>query len=193
MVVREESRPEIDGRTWLLKCDCGNTHIARTGHLNAGYVQSCGCLQWRHGHGRNGKHSREYTSYHNMIARCHRPSNKRYSDYGGRGIFVCNWWREDYLNFLSDMGPCPDGYQIDRIDNDVGYNPDNCRWVSAKENMSHRRNTKYLEYDGERLTISEWAERYGLEYCTLSTRIRRGKRPPHCFRPVRKTRKVIHP
>jgi hypothetical protein len=76
-----------------------------------------------------------------MVARCHKESNKRYSDYGGKGIRVCERWRESFENFIEDMGECPDGFQIDRIDNTLGYSPDNCRWVSRKTNMRNKRNT----------------------------------------------------
>lgn len=94
----------------------------------------------KHGHGASGAgRTPTYISWANMIARCHNKKNKRYSDYGGAGIFVCKRWRLAFANFLEDMGPKPDGYQIDRINNDGGYEPWNCRWVTPKQNMANRR------------------------------------------------------
>lgn len=114
-------------------CDCGNERIVKIGHFNAGTAKSCGC-HWKTGLSR----SREMMCYQNMMARCHNPKNKRYKDYGAMGIEVCKEWRDDIRVFYKDMGPCPDGYQIDRIDNTKGYSKENCRWVSAKENMANR-------------------------------------------------------
>lgn len=114
-------------------CDCGNERIIKIGHFNAGTAKSCGC-HWRTGLNK----SKEQNCYNNMIARCHNPNNKRYKDYGAVGIQVCQEWRNDIRIFYKDMGPCPDGYQIDRIDNTKGYYKDNCRWVSPKENMANR-------------------------------------------------------
>lgn len=117
----------------LCKCDCGNQKVVLKGHFNAGYYKSCGC---HHGHGKCG--SKEYVSYGNMIARCHNPANKRYKDYGGKGIVVCNEWREDIRSFFRDMGDCPEGFQIERIDNTKGYYKENCKWASRSENMRNR-------------------------------------------------------
>lgn len=125
----------LPGSKFLCKCDCGETRVVSVGHFNSGTMKSCGCHA-RHGHA--GIRSRTYVCYHNMIARCHKKSNKRYADYGGRGIVVCERWRESFQNFLSDMGECPPKLTIDRIDNDGNYEPDNCRWVSRSKNQCNR-------------------------------------------------------
>lgn len=111
-------------------CDCGNERILKVGHFNSGTMKSCGC-HWKTG--KTG--SRESMSFSNMMARCHNPKNKRYKDYGGKGIVVCDEWKNNFRQFYKDMGDCPDGHQIDRIDNTKGYSKDNCRWVNPKENM----------------------------------------------------------
>lgn len=80
-----------------------------------------------------------YETYNCMIARCHRVTHKRYSDYGGRGITVCERWREDFWNFVADMGRRPRGHTLDRVDNDRGYSPDNCRWASKSAQNKNRR------------------------------------------------------
>lgn len=129
----------------LCRCECGATRVMRIGHFNAGYASSCGC-HWRNPSGIN----REKATFWNMMARCHNPKNKRYKDYGAVGITVCDEWRGNPKKFYEDMGLCPDGYQIDRIDNTKGYSKENCRWVSPKENMANR--SVSIEYiiNGER-------------------------------------------
>lgn len=91
---------------------------------------------------RGGKHGHPlYGVYHAMIGRCTRPTDKRYADYGGRGITVCDRWRDDFWAFVADMGDRPEGHSLDRIDNDRGYSPDNCRWATAHEQRVNRRPT----------------------------------------------------
>lgn len=127
----------LPGSKFVCRCDCGKTRTVHTGHFNSGAVKSCGCHHW-HGYAKDGAQSREYVAYGNMIARCHNKKNKRYSGYGGVGILVCDYWRQSFSNFISDMGNCPDGYQIDRIDNSKGYFKENCQWVTPKKNMANR-------------------------------------------------------
>jgi hypothetical protein len=125
------------GSKYRCVCDCGNERTVLVGHFNTGSIKSCGCHVRRHGHG-GKKKSRTYISYGNMIARCHNPRNKRYADYGGRGILVCEPWRNSFFSFLSDMGECPQGHTIDRQDNSKGYSKENCRWVTRSQNQRNR-------------------------------------------------------
>lgn len=124
-------------------CDCGNERLVKVGHFNTGAVKSCGC-HWKTGM----TNTREAWSYANMMARCHNPKNKRYKDYGAKGIVVCEEWRNSRKKFYEDMGPCPDGFQIDRIDNTKGYFKENCRWVDPKQNMINRSISLFWIVDG---------------------------------------------
>ena len=109
-----------------------------------------------------------------MLMRCTNANDRAFPDYGGRGIHVCDRWAESFENFLVDMGEIPPRMQLDRIDNDGPYSPENCRWVTAKENCRNRRSNVFVEHQGQRKTIAEWAEVTGLERKTLEYRIRAG-------------------
>ena len=135
---------------WLCSCKCGGEARPTSANLRNGTTKSCGCLQIEtaaaaarkrstvHGHNPTGKASPTYNSWHSMRARCTRASHKSYPNYGGRGITVCDRWRE-FANFLSDMGERPDGMTLDRIDNDGNYEPLNCRWATASQQQQNKR------------------------------------------------------
>lgn len=114
-----------------------------------------------------------YRHWRSVVQRCVDPNVDSWRYYGGKGVTVCDRWRE-YANFLADMGPKPPGMQIDRIDGSKGYEPGNCRWVTPTENIRNRSNTRRLTARGETLTLTEWSERTGLGYTTIKERVRRG-------------------
>ena len=93
-------------------------------------------------HGLHRLFNKEYAVWIAMKDRCNNPNNKFYKDYGGRGIEVCEEWTHSFKRFMEDMGPKPEGYSIDRTDNDSGYSPDNCCWATMKEQATHRRITR---------------------------------------------------
>lgn len=130
--------------------------------------------RYRHGHKPAGGTTREYTIWRNMRSRCVNPSDPNYVKYGARGIHICDEWRMDFVNFLRDMGRCPDGCSIERIDNDGHYEPGNCRWATAKEQANNRRSSRYITHDGETLTLSQWADRAGIRLQTLHFRLKLG-------------------
>lgn len=119
------------------------------------------------------RHSPIYHVWCGIIRRCLNPNSSAYPDYGGRGITVCEKWR-DFLGFYEDMGDQPPSMTIDRIDNDLGYSPENCRWASRAEQNRNKRSVRKLTIGDETLPILVWAERYGIKQRTVLARIRSG-------------------
>lgn len=129
--------------------------------------------------GSNYKHglsySPEYRAWQTMRLRCANPKNAAWPAYGGRGITVCKRWLDDPTAFYKDMGPKPSPeHELDRIDNDAGYFPENCRWVLRKINDRNRRSNRHLTRNGETLTIAEWCERTGLAHNVIRHRLQQG-------------------
>ncbi len=116
----------------------------------------------------------EYRVWLGMRKRCRYVKHKHYASYGGRGITVCDRWQV-FENFLADMGPRPSmRHTLDRINNDGHYEPSNCRWATSDEQHNNRRSNRFLEHNGERLTMAQWAHRLGIPPRTLRARLRRG-------------------
>ena len=149
-------------RVWECQCSCGNYHAVCVDSLIRGGTKSCGCLHreltaernrnsppaFKHGHTSEGKCSREYISWVSILHRCTYSKHHSWKDYGGRGIKVCDRWFNSFENFLADMGPRPPGTTIDRIDNDGGYEPDNCRWATASEQRANQRKSAVGKTEG---------------------------------------------
>lgn len=132
--------------------------------------------QYRHLHGRSA--TSEYGIWREMIRRCEDPRSRGYGAYGGRGIKVCARWRGSFDAFFADMGSRPTAdHQIDRINNDGDYSPENCRWLTRKEQGRNLRRNRRISHNGETLSVTEWSERLNLSRDTISTRLRRGWSP----------------
>lgn len=109
-----------------------------------------------------------------MKSRCNNPNDLSFHNYGGRGIKVCESWDKSFSSFLSDMGNRPKGYDIDRIDNSKGYSPENCRWVTRRENLRNTRHTRMLTFEGVTMPMRVWAEKLGVSHGCLKNRMDRG-------------------
>lgn len=158
---------------WSCVCDCGNKTVAQSASLRSGRHLSCGCIQ-RESATRHGKEgSKEYLAWAAMKQRCLNPDNKSFRIYGGRGITVCDSWLL-FENFYADMGDAPEGMSLDRIDNDRGYSPENCRWATVKVQSNNRRTSRVIEYMGASKTLTQWASEFGLSPISLTSRLKLG-------------------
>lgn len=164
---------------WNALCDCGERVVVHGSRLRLGHTKSCGCRVRDAGaerlfvHGEYG--SAEYRTWRGMLNRCHNTREPGFANYGGRGIVVCHRWRDSFKNFLADMGRKPSTrHSIDRIDNDGNYEPDNCRWATAKEQSRNQSTNRFLTYGGETMPVAAWAERVGVKASTISRRLALG-------------------
>lgn len=115
-----------------------------------------------------------YSVWQGIKRRCLNPNSRQWADYGGRGITICDRWKSSFDVFVEDMGPRPEGFLIDRIDNDGSYAPENCRWVSHKESQRNQRRTHYIIIDGAKVRAIEVAEMLGLKTDTIISRAAKG-------------------
>jgi hypothetical protein len=129
-----------------------------------------------HGHARRGQQTKEFRAWSAMIARCTYPSQQNYGDYGGRGIAVCSEWSASFEAFLSHVGAAPGAsHSLDRIDVNGHYEPGNVRWATSREQARNKRVQRLIEYCGESMTLTEWAERLGVKVGTMWSRIKFGR------------------
>ena len=170
LIVLGEIGSSKIGILWLCECECGKKIVAPSGSLRSGHTKSCGCSYFKHG--MSG--TRLYTIWKGIIKRCTSVTAAEYKYYGGRGITVCNEWL-DFRQFYKDMIA---GYEshltIDRIDNDKGYSKDNCRWSTFAEQSLNRSNNVRYTYNGETLTLSQWAQKHNVLVQTIQGRLKRG-------------------
>jgi hypothetical protein len=156
----------------LILCDCGISKDCDPHAVKSGKQTSCGCLQGKRTKTHGLSRTKEFFIWYAMLQRCQNQKNRVYSYYGGRGIKVCERWQK-FENFLADMGARPsEGLSIDRYpDNDGNYEPGNCRWATRVEQSNNRRSSRYIEFDGQNLSISQWAIKLGIKKATLRQRI----------------------
>ena len=179
-LAREDTLKPGDTR-WRCKCDCGNKIVTTTGRLRNGTCKSCGCLHiekareqgkkaFKHG----GVNSRLYRVWSNMKTRCYNKNNSNFERWGKRGIVVCDEWLHDFSAF--QKWSLENGYQehlsIDRIDNNGIYCPENCRWVTPLEQANNTRKVRFIEFNGEKMSLNAWSRKLGLSASVLYYRLK---------------------
>ena len=192
-VLGYSSQKDDRHRKWLCRCDCGTVRSVRHENLLDGRSTSCGCLMKgsklvpRHGMHKTP----EYKAWMAMNERCANPKHKYYEYYGGRGIVVCELWRDSFQVFYDDMGPRPSTkHSLDRIDNAAGYSPNNCRWATKSEQQNNMRSNRAITYEGITLNLSQWARRMGISNDCLCRRLNSGWAIEDALtRPVRENRR----
>lgn len=187
LVVESVSRERRGKRDMIMarcRCDCGTVKDVFWQALADGRTKSCGCLNkelaaecgrrllTKHG----GSHTRLYRIFQSMHERCYRPQHMHYAKYGGRGIGICDEWRRNFAAFRewAMSHGYDDTLSIDRIDNDRGYSPDNCRWVDAKTQNNNRRTNRMLTVGEQTHTLAEWSRLTGIGCTTIRERLKRG-------------------
>lgn len=176
VIALEGIRP--GGAVWRCVCSCGARTVVRGRHLRTGDVKSCGCLQKerlsarRRSHG--GSLTPEYSVWLGLRKRCFNKNDRAYKNYGGRGISICERWAK-FDNFIADMGPRPSlDHSVERIDNNRGYSPDNCRWATRLEQASNTRRNVFIVIDGVKMSLAAASRHLGIKYSKLNRRLAEG-------------------
>jgi hypothetical protein len=156
-----------NNNAWLCLCDCGNEKVILSNNITSGHTKSCGCSYYspiKHGLCR----AKIYRTWENMTRRC-KPSHSSFKNYGAKGIGVCEEWKSNFTNFRdwAYENGYKDGLSIDRIDNSKGYFPENCRWVTIKQQQNNRKNNVLITFNEETHTLSEWADKMNVKYSTF--------------------------
>lgn len=180
VAVRRVENAKSRNARWLCKCDCGNEKIVYISSLRSGDTISCGCYAIEVNSQVHKKHGGYGTRLHHiwttMKARCFNENNKAYKNYGGRGITVCDGWKNDFAAFRD--WAMANGYRedltLDRIDVNGPYSPENCRWATPKEQGNNRRNNRIITYNGKSQTMAEWADELGTTKDVIYRRLWRG-------------------
>lgn len=163
---------------WKCVCDCGQERTIVASSLTSGNTKSCGCQKAQlcrgahqiHGATIGGTKLKEYLVWVEMRARCNNPRHRRYADYGGRGIQVCESWAS-FERFINDMGKRPEGATLERKNNDSGYSPENCAWRSRHEQANNTRKNALVTWGGRTQTVAQWSKELKMKYITLYGRL----------------------
>lgn len=163
-------------RHWVCTCDCGAIHTTLKSSLVSGKTKSCGCYRREFVTASNTTHGQSksptYVSWNAMWTRCTNSARKVWHYYGGRGIQVCEEWKS-FEQFVLDLGERPDGLSLERKDSNKGYFKDNCYWATSQQQSWSRRNTRWIEFGGQRKPLSVWATELGYSWIGLHARLAR--------------------
>lgn len=175
LTVVSQAPNRLRGICWNVLCSCGTEKEVCQSDLRGGNTLSCGCLRAEITSKRNTTHGMARTLTHitwqALIQRCTNPENPAWDRYGGRGITVCDRWRNSFEAFLSDMGERPKGLSLDRVDNSKGYEPENCAWATAKEQARNTRRNRLVSFQGHNICLAEAAEIADLPYWKVRHRL----------------------
>lgn len=182
LTVVGDHRKAEKGYEILFVCDCGEQRWALPARVKANFIKSCAkCGKkrqfiggWNKGHGLS--ETTEHRIWYCMVSRTTNPNNKSWKNYGGRGIDCCERWRGEngFLNFLEDMGKRPEGKSLDRTDNDKGYSPENCQWMSRRHQNLNKRGIIHTTINGVKIAAADIALPTGLESKWIRDRIAEG-------------------
>lgn len=178
-VIKRVENNKYGNSMWLCQCDCGNQVSVRGDSLTKGNTKSCGCLNREKVIERSKTHgktnTKTYMEWAGMKSRCYNPNNKQYSDWGGRGITVCDSWRDSFETFYEYVSKLPhfdeQGYSLNRIDNNGNYEPNNVEWADSVTQANNKRNNHLITYNGKTQSLSQWAVECGIKHSTLDRRI----------------------
>lgn len=176
------SKTRFGNLVWQCQCDCGKICNVASSDLRKGDTKSCGCWNSDMLKSRNTSHGLAHTfiyrTWRHIIGRCTNPTNSRYVDYGGRGITISPEWRHDFLVFHDHVSGLPhcgeEGYSLDRQNNSLGYFPGNVRWATPTQQMRNTRVNRMVEFAGKTQPLIVWAEKLGIKYRTLRSRVHLG-------------------
>lgn len=181
-VIKKHNQDKWGGWNWLCMCDCGNETVVSGGHLRGLKTKSCGCSRKET---KNFTHkmtgSRLYKVWQAMKSRCYYEKSEMFKHYGGRGITVCDEWKNSFISFYdwsikngydenAERGQCT----IDRIDVNGNYEPNNCRWATIKQQANNTRRNHLIKYNGKTQTVSQWANELGVEPDSIFNRLQKG-------------------
>lgn len=165
---------------WKCKCSCGNEKDILGSHLVNNRTTSCGCLHKEIASNVNKKHgmsnTKLYDKWLSIKFRCYNPKFIEYDRYGGRGIVMCDEWKDNFMSFYNwaISNGYADGLTIERKDINGNYCPENCCWIPLKLQARNTSRTVFLEYKGTKKSMAEWAEQYNISYSAFSQRIKHG-------------------
>lgn len=161
---------------WECRCDCGNICCVRAGNLMHGKQKSCGCLSRRGNPKHNQSYTRVYRIYAKIKRRCFAEDDPAFPRYGGRGITMCNEWKDSFESFShwAYASGYRDDLSIDRIDNDGNYSPENCRWANVYEQANNKRNSTRYSYQGKTQTLASWCREKNMSYKVVWYRLSKG-------------------
>lgn len=165
-----DERTQAQKRKAIYRCICGAEKKVIKSNVRSKISTNCGCKN----KSKLTDFAKEYNAWRDIRFRCNSTKSPHYKSYGGRGITLCSSWQRSFFNFLDDMGKAPEGFTIERVDNDKGYSKENCVWATWKTQAQNRRSNRFLEINGEKKTVSQWSDYVGRTKGCILSRLRRG-------------------